>query len=142
MWRTSNYFLPACTNAAASRERRGERMDRQQDSDQPHGELRLLITHPLVHASQTTATTTRPRKREEKDPAVAVFSPGQQRVRSSMGSKDSRPQGLTRARLRRLGPLFQSPWRPGFNVELIQTKLTCAAPQRVGVKHTFRVLLL
>lgn len=49
------------------RERRRERADRQQDCDESDEEPRLLnITQPLVHASETTAATTRPRKSQKR----------------------------------------------------------------------------
>lgn len=54
-------------------------MDRQQDCEESDGELRLFtITHTLVHASGTTATTTRPGKSQKKgfsDPRSDLLCP-------------------------------------------------------------------
>lgn len=62
--------------AAAYRERLRERMDRQQDSEESDEELRLFnIIHHLVHASETTARTTRPRESHKKDSPTSVFGP-------------------------------------------------------------------
>lgn len=73
-------------------------MDRQQDCEESDGELRLFtVTHTLVHASGTTATTTRPRKRQKKDSAILVltcFVPG--RTAGPLQDVQEGPYGLVK----------------------------------------------